>query len=219
MEIGVVILGSQGSYRKMARNSAGPSKVRLREAAANVLRAKGFKLQPRAGQGIRPGARWRAKPSDGPAFEVAVRTGRGRSLGFSRLSDGSWRTLQSVDWVLCIVPVYKSETAFMVFAFEAVKLSAWFDRALVALEKAGRAPALDVPIFIPLDQKSEKNVGHDVAGLKRAALWSEKIDQEKLADDTRRDELDELFDLLKQKVAEREGIDVSKVVIQVRYLR
>ena len=127
--------------------------------------------------------------------------------------------MQSVDWVLCVVPAYKSETAFMVFAFEAVKLSAWFDRALMALEKAGRAPALDVPIFIPLDQKSEKNVGHDVAGLKRAALWSEKIDQEKLADDTRRDELDELFDLLKQKVAEREGIDVSKVVIQVRYLR
>jgi hypothetical protein len=33
----------------------------------------------------------------------------------------------------------------------------------------------------------------------------------------RRDEVDELFDLLKQKLAEREGIDVSKVVIQVKY--
>jgi hypothetical protein len=202
-----------------AKRLAGPSKVRLREAAANVLRAKGFRMQPRKGKGIRPGARWRAKPSDGPAFEVAVRTGRGRSLGFSRLSDGSWRTLHSVHWVLCVVPAYKSPTTFVVLAFEAEKLSAWFNRALEVLEKADRAPALDVPIFIPLDQKSKKNVGHDVAGLKRAALWRETIDKENLADKVRRDELDELFDLLKQKIAEREGIDVGKVVLQVKYLK
>lgn len=196
---------------------AGPSKVRLREAAANVLRAKGFSMQPRKGKGIRPGARWRVKPADGPAFQVAVRTGRGRSLGCSRLSDGSWRTLHSVHWVLCVVPAYKSPTTFVVFAFEAQKLSAWFNRALEALEKAGRAPALDVPIFIPLDQKPEKNVGHKVSGLKRAALWCETIDQKKMADKVLRDELDELFDLLKQKIAERDGIDVSKVVLQVKY--
>jgi hypothetical protein len=198
-----------------AKNLTVPSKLRLREAAANVLRAKGFRIQPRKGKGIRPGARWRVKPSRGAAFEVAVRTGR--ALGCSRLSDGSWRTLNDVRWVLCVVPNYKSPTSFVLFAFEAKKLSVWFNKALAALEKADRAPALDVPIFIPLDQKSKKNVGHDVAGLKRAALWRETIDPKKMADTMRRDEVDELFDLLKQKLAEREGIDVSKVVIQVKY--
>jgi hypothetical protein len=59
-----------------AKNLTGPSKLRLREAAANVLPAKGFRIQLLKGRGIRPGARWRVKPSHGPAFEVAVRTGR-----------------------------------------------------------------------------------------------------------------------------------------------
>ena len=199
------------------KRPVGPSKARLREAAGDVLRAKGFRIQPRKGKGFRPGARWQAKPPDGPAFEVAVRTGRGRSLGVSRLSGGSWRTLSSVQLVLCVVPTAKNPKMFVVFAFEAEKLSAWFDRALEALEKAERAPALDVPIFIPLDRKSKKNVGHDVAGLKRAALWCETIDPKIMAEKVQRDEVDELFDLLKQKIAEREGIDVSEVILQVKY--
>ena len=105
----------------------------------------------------------------------------------------------------------------MVFAFEAKKLSVWFNKALEALEKADRAPALDVPIFIPLDQKSKKNVGHDIAGRASRSLARDRIHPKKMADTMRRDEVDELFDLLKQKLAEREGIDVSKVVIQVKY--
>jgi len=38
-----------------------------------------------------------------------------------------------------------------------------FDRALNALQSAKRAPELEMPIFIPLDDQSKKNVGHDVA--------------------------------------------------------
>jgi hypothetical protein len=118
---------------------------------------------------------------------------------------------------MCVVPDDKSAATFVVYAFTAEKLREWFGAALKALEEAGRAPGLDVPIFVPLDQKSHKNVGHDVAGLKRARIRFEKIDQKKLADRVRRDELDELFDMLKQKIAEREGIDVSQVVIDVKY--
>ena len=139
-----------------AKLPSGTSKIRLRRAAANVLAQKGFEIEERTGKGIRPGARLTAKPSKGPPLEVAVRTGRERSLGFSRLSDGNWRTLQSVQLVLGVVPDDESASDFAVFAFESKTLKIWFDRALKALENAGRSPDLDVPIFIPLDEKSKK---------------------------------------------------------------
>jgi hypothetical protein len=41
-------------------------------------------------------------------------------------------------------------------------------------------PGLDVPIFVALDEKSKKNVGHSVAGLKKDADWSVTVGQKEL---------------------------------------
>ena len=40
-------------------------KARLRRAAANVLVERGYVIEERSGKGIRPGARWIAKPAGG----------------------------------------------------------------------------------------------------------------------------------------------------------
>jgi hypothetical protein len=57
---------------------------------------------------------------------------------------------------LSAVPADESSSDFEVFAFESKTLKIWFSKALKALEKAERAPDLDVPIFLPLDDRSKK---------------------------------------------------------------
>jgi hypothetical protein len=64
-------------------------------------------------------------------------------------------------------------------------LGIWFGKALEALEKAARAPELHVPIFIALDEKSKKNLGHNVGGLKKAAVWSASISKKQQEADRR----------------------------------
>ena len=194
------------------------TKDQLRRAAANSLASKGFKVEERTGKGIRPGARWLAKPSKGPALEVAVRTGRERSLGFSRLSDGNWRTLEGVQLVLCVVPAKNSTDDFDVFAFRSETLKIWFGQALAALENVGRAPELDIPIFIALDEKS-KNLGHDVSGLKEAAVWSVSISKKQLEDQSPSEDLEELIDRVKLEFAKRNKVDASQVSIELRVLK
>ena len=195
------------------------SKDLLRQAAANILAVKGgFKVEERTGKGIRPGARWSAKPSKGPAIEVAVRTGRERSLGFSRLSDGNWRTFQGVQLVLCVVPAEKSADDFDVFAFDSKTLGIWFGKALEALEKAARAPELHVPIFIALDEKSKKNLGHNIGGLKDEAVWSASISKKQIEDQSPSEDLEELIDRIKRELAKRNKVDVSRVSVELRML-
>jgi hypothetical protein len=197
---------------------SGASKIRLRRTAANALAEKGFEIEERTGKGIRPGARLTAKASKGPALEVAVRTGRERSLGFSRLSNGNWRTLESVELVLGVVPDDESAGDFAVLAFKSTMLKKWYDKALKALEDAGRSPDLDVPIFIPLDEKSKKNVGHNIAGLKKAALWSVRIGVKQLEEQNQSEDFETFIDRVKREFAERNEVDVSKVSVEFRIL-
>jgi hypothetical protein len=158
------------------------------------------------------------KKVGGPSFEVAVRTGRERSIGFSRLSGGDWRTLRSVLWVLSVVPDDNSDTYFSIFAFEAKTLTSWFNKALKALEKAKRAPELDVPIFIPLDEQSKKNVGHNIAGLKKAAIWSAPIGLKQLENQSLNEGAETFIDRVRREFAERNETDVSNVAVEFRIL-
>jgi hypothetical protein len=197
----------------------GASKIRLRRAAANALAEKeGFEIEERTGKGIRPGARFTAKAPKGPPIEVAVRTGRERSLSFSRTSNGNFRTLQSVQLVLGVVPDDESASDFEVLAFKATTLDRWYGNALKALEDAGRSPDIDVPIFIPLDEKSKKNVGHNIAGLKNAALWSVRIGVKQLEEQSRGEDFETFIDRVKREFAERNEVDVSKVSVEFRIL-
>ena len=189
----------------------------MRRAAARVLEDKGFQVKELSGKGIRPGARLSAKRVRGSPFEVAVRTSRERSLGFSRLSDGSWRTLESVRWVVCVIPDEETSSDFAVFAFESEALKPWFDRALKALQDAKRAPELGMPIFIPLDDQPKKNVGHDLVGLKKAAIWSERVNPKELQE-VPSESMEIFIDRVKREFAERINVDVSKVVVEFRVL-
>lgn len=204
--------------KSLSKMPLGAFKIRLRRAAANALEEKGFAIKERTGKGIRPGARLSAKPSKGPALEVAVRTGSERSLGFSRLSNGDWRTLQSVQWVLGVAPDDGSAGDFTVFAFKSTRLKIWFDKALKALVDAGRSPDLDVPIFIPLDEKSKKNVGHNIVGLKNAAVWTAPIKMKQLEEQNQSENFETFIDRVKREFAERNQVDVSKVSVEFRIL-
>jgi hypothetical protein len=190
----------------------------LRRAAANTLGEKGFEVKERSGKGIRRGARLLITGAKGPSFEVAVRTGRERLLGFSRLSDGSWRTLRSVRWVLSVVPDDETREDFVIFAFEAKTLTTWFNRTLKVLERAKRVPELDVPIFIPLDEQSKKNVGHDIVGLKKAALWSVPLSSKHLESQSLDESSESFIDRVRREFAERNEIDVSNVAVEFRIL-
>jgi hypothetical protein len=193
--------------------SFGALQVRLRQAAKTALEERGFKTVKRPGKGIRPGARLVAKPARGPAVEVAVRTSRERALGFSRLDNGDWRTLQKVQLVLAVVPD-RAEGAYQLLAFESKTLKSWYGRALKALESAGRSPELAVPVFIALDEQSKKNVGHNIVGLKKAALWSVSIGLKQLEDQKLSEDQETFVNRVKREFAERMEVDVSKVWVK-----
>jgi hypothetical protein len=196
----------------------GLGKILLRRFAANVLKEKGFKVEEQTGQGIRPGARLIATPPEGPPIKIAVRTGRERSIGVSRLTSGAFRTLEGVDLVLAVVPDEKNSNDVAVFAFEAKTLRVWYGRALKALDRAGRTPDLDVPIFIPLDEQPRKNVGHSVSGLKKAAVWSVFTEAKKLMELHISESVETFVDRVKREFAERNEVDVSKVSVEFRIL-
>jgi len=192
------------------------TKIQLRRAAANALIERGFEVEERSGQGIPSGGRLIARPAKGPALEVAVRIIPSRSLGFSRAGDGAFRTLKSVQLILAVVRDHEGAGDFAVLAFEAKTLVRCYSKALEQLENAGRSPDLDVPIFIPVDEKSKKNVGHNIAGLKKLALWSSRIDTKQLEDQRLDKDTETFIERVKREFAERNEVDASKVIVEFR---
>jgi hypothetical protein len=204
--------------KRQPKSAPGSSKNLLRRFAADVLKEKGFKVEEQTGQGIRPWARLIATPPEGPPIKIAVRTGVDRSISFSRLASGEFRTLGRVHLVLAVVPDEKNSNDLAVIAFDSKILRGWYSRALKALDRAGRTPDLEVPIFIPLDEQSRKNVGHSVSGLKKAALWSVCIEAEKLKDLHLSESTETFLDRVKREFAERNEVDVSKVFVEFRIM-
>jgi len=188
--------------KNVRKTPFGMHRSRLRRAAAAALEKKGFKTEERRGKGIRPGGRLIAKPAKGPALEVAVRTGRERLLGFSRLSNGTWRTLHRVQLVLAVVPQQERPGDFEVLAFESKTLKGWYGKALKALKSAGGSPKLAAPIFIPIDEQSNKNLGHNIVGLKNAARWSVFVKDQNLENEKLSEELKTLIERVKREFAE-----------------
>ena len=196
----------------------GAMQGRLRQAAKAVLEERGFKTVERTGKGIRPGARLIAKPAKGRAIEVAVRTSRERSLGFSRLNNGDWRTLEKVQLVVAVVPDRTEQGDYEVLAFESKTLKSWYGKALKQLERASRSPELEVPVFIPLDERSKKNLGHDIVGLKNAARWRVRIEAKQLEDQMLREDDETFINRVKREFAERNEVDVTRVSVEFRIL-
>jgi hypothetical protein len=198
---------------------ARPKKALMREFARTSLEQRGFKVGPRTGQGLLPGARLVAD-KDKRSFEVGVRTSYERSVSFSRHMDGRWRTLDSVDLVVVVVPQENNSNIVEALVFDSTKLKKLFDKALQELALAGRSLSFEMPIFIPLDTASRKNVGHSVAGIKNAALWSRTSEEgELLKTQSAAQASSETFiDRVKREFAEKNEVDVSKVQVEFRII-
>jgi hypothetical protein len=170
-------------------------------------------VRARSGQGLLPGSRLIAK-EDGREIDIAVKASLERSLSFTKQSEDQWRTVGAVDLVVAVVPSLDSANV-EVLAFDALSLVAMFDKAWKALERAGRALSFEIPIFIPLDEVSRKNVGHDIANLKKLAKWSSCLSPEDLKARSSV-QSEEFYDRIRREIADRNGVDVSKVELEVR---
>jgi hypothetical protein len=185
----------------------------MRGLVPSVLADRGLKeVRARPGRGLLPGARLIAK-RDGEDIDVAVKASLERSLNFTKLSKGRWRTASAVDLVVAVVPALIGKD-IEVMAFDKQPLIAAFEKAWKALEKAGRSLSFEIPIFIPLDEVSRKNVGHNIANLKALAVWSVRLSAEEVMARTSAASGETFYERVKREFAERNGVDVSRVEVE-----
>jgi hypothetical protein len=190
-------------------------KSSMRAVVPSVLTDRGLKVRVRSSQGVLPGSRLVVKKKGEPEKDIAVKASVERRLSFTKQANGQWRTLHVVDLVLVVVPAEKNGKDTEVLAFESKSLISMFDKAWNALEKAGRSLSYEIPIFIPLDEGSRKNLGHDIANLKALAIWSVRLNPEEVS--ARNSvENDEFYDRIKRQIAEHNGVDISKVEFEYR---
>jgi hypothetical protein len=128
---------------------------------------------------------------------------------------------------VAVVPARNDTDHIEIIWFDTHKLLPKFDKAWKALEKAGRSLNFDMPVFIPLDGASKKNVGHNVANLKALQTWSvclSKEDVEKrVSSETRSptpaQTAQAFFERVKREYAELNGVDFDQVEIEFRIKR
>jgi len=77
----------------------------------------------------------------------------------------------------------------------------------------------EMPIFVPLDKESRKNVGHGVSNLKQLALWTVRVGADELKDKTVNHNVETFIDRVKREFAERNEVEVDKVVVEFRILK
>lgn len=191
------------------------SKHRQRARVREELVQRGFSIEERSGRGILPGARLLAT-RDNETVDVAVRASLERSLGFSRKPDGDWRTLESADWLAAIVPAAGKGDRFQILFFEASRLIPAFDKALSAMRKENRAPSLEMPIYIPLDPRSRKNVGHQENGLAALAMWDPVEVEIDGAEPVVAGTTENFIQRVKREFAEINQVDISKVQVEFK---
>lgn len=184
-----------------------------RNVARAVLKEKGYDVQIKPGQGYLPGARLIATRAR-KKVDVAVKASQQRAIGFTRQANGRWRTLDAVDLVVVVVPDAHNMADAEVFGFARKPLVATFDRAWKALENAKRPTGFNAPVFIPLDEQSRKNLGHDVGNLKKFAVWSVRLPEDELDQRASGDE-ESYLDQFRRRFAAENGVDVGQVVVSI----
>jgi hypothetical protein len=186
----------------------------LRRAGHSVLRDHGFNVRVKSGQGYLPGTRV-VLVKDGKKTQAAVKASQERALSFTRQSNDLWRTLHAVGLVVVVVPGENDPDEADVLAFEKRALVRVFDRAWKALGTAKRPIGFNMPVFVPLDEVSRKNVGHDVGNLKKLAIWSVHLTAAQLATRTSDTIEGDYVDQFRRKYAAEHGVDISQVKISV----
>jgi hypothetical protein len=184
-----------------------------RLAGSTALEDRGFEVRIAPGRGYLPGSRLVAR-RERRKIDVAVKASQQRAISFTRRPDSGWRTLSGVDVIVVVVPDQHNSEEADVFGFERKALVRAFNRAWKALEKAKRPTGFNLPVFIPIDEASRKNVGHNVGNLKKSAAWSVHFTKEELEKRTSGNELS-YVDAFRRRFAADNGVDVSQVVVSI----
>jgi hypothetical protein len=186
-------------------------KIDLRRAGRQALVDAGYLVKALSGPGFLPGARLEAVRGN-EVLTVAVRATQERIVGFSRHPNGHWRTLETVDLVLVATPLKKSLRSIEVLAFSAAALTPLFDEALD--ESSAADTANSMPVFIPLDFGTKKQLGHSISGLETRALWRRTIELESGSDVPTG--MDTFLERVKREFAELARVDAAKVYVEFR---
>lgn len=193
------------------------NKSGLRAIGRAVLEGKGFQTELQTGQGVLAGSRLRATKGD-QILQVAVRTSYQRALSFTMQPNGRWRGLTG-DRVVLVVPAENNSEGVEVLAFRSTTLKRVFDEAFEDLAQSDRSSRYEIPVFVPLDRDSRKNVGHKVSNLKKSALWTVRLGPDELKSKVVPDNVESFIDRVKREFAERNQVDVSKVEVEFRILK
>lgn len=185
-----------------------------RAVARSILKDQGFDVEVKSGQGYLYGSRLIIRKA-GEKFDVAVKASQERVVNFTKASADTWRTLNAVDLVIAVVPAAEGETGADFFVLPKKPVQRVFNRAWKALEAAKRPLGFNIPIFVPLDQNSRKNVGHDIGNLKKTAEWPPvHLGEEELLAKSVDAKENYINDFCCRYAAEN-GVDVSQVLISI----
>lgn len=184
-----------------------------RVVARSLLMDRGFDVRLKTGQGYLPGSRVIAMKA-GEEFEVAIKASQERVLSFTKQSYNKWRTLHAADLVVAVVPSEDRENGAEVFGFEKRRLVRIFNKAWKALEDEKRPLGFNIPVFVPMDEVSRKNVGHGVGNLKKLASWSVHLTEEEIIARSASTE-ENYVDQFCRRYAAENGVDVSQVMVSI----
>lgn len=187
----------------------------LRRAARYAAERAGHSVRAKTTRGAVNGSRLEFTEGKEPV-SVVVRTSYERLIGFSRKQDGTWRPLEANEICLVAVPSKTSPDQVEVYEFKTEVLKEIFDAALAMMESAGKAPANEIPIFVPLDERSTRSLGHSIKGVKDL-VTPHIVNVPDLAQFKKG--LDGGFVArVRREFAELIGVDVRKVVVEFRVI-
>jgi hypothetical protein len=193
---------------------AGFAKSDLRGLVPQILREKGFEeIRPKTGRGLLPGSRLTGV-KDGAEVIIAAKASAARTLNFTKQSKGTWRTASAVDIVVAVVPA-ASGAGIEAYCFDSKKLTKHFNRAWQALEKAGRSLSFAIPIFVPIDDATSKDLGHSIGNLGLLAEWSVTLTAEQVRARTETSR-DDFYTGIRRQIAEHNNVDISQIELEFR---
>jgi len=191
------------------------TKQQLRDAALAAVKIREYAPVLVSGPGIVRGARLKATAGPISGKQVAVRTSQDREVGLLRRDDDrTWRTIPRVRELVVAVPsLTNQESSIEVLCFDSKTVIELFD---AAVKKAGkRALSYKAPVFMALEDSPKKGSGALAGGLGAKAKWREEIPVASIAANPP-DQSDGFIERVKREFAERNGVDVSKVVVEFR---
>ena len=188
------------------------TKAQLRACARAALEQRGFAVEFITGAGIVPGVQLKASKGTNQV-NIAVRTSLNREVGLVRSSDGTWRTIPSVDEVLVVAPSVDDPASAEVFGFDPVVLMKIFDAALSAQLKLMPKLSQKAPAFVSLDKREHDRHPNAISGLKTKAQWTLLLPIPPASSLEPSQPIANIgfIERVKREFAQLNGVDVSKV--------